>query len=69
MNKYIVPICDVSESVVYNKVIVATSNTACQEKLMEMFSDYSDSDDYRNFVQDLKEEDIIIGRITDLEEL
>lgn len=69
MNKYIIPICNLRESKVYNAVVVANSNRACQEKLMNMFSDYSESDDYREFISDLDKQDILIGRITDIEEL
>lgn len=69
MNKYIVPVCNVQESKIYNKIIIANSNTSCQEKIMEMFSEYSDKDDWREFLQDLDEQDILIGRITDIEEL
>lgn len=69
MNKYIVPICDIRESFVYNKVITANSNISCQEKIMEMFSEYSDEDDWRKFLLDLDKNDILIGKITDIEEL
>lgn len=69
MNKYIVPVCNVQESKIYNKVIIANSSTSCQEKIMEMFSEYSDKDDWREFLQDLDEQDILVGRITDIEEL
>lgn len=69
MNKYIVPICNISKSRVYNKVIIAKSTSDCQEKIMEMFSDYSASDNYKNFIKDLDEQDILIGQIYDVEEL
>lgn len=69
MNKYIVPICNIQESKVYNATVIANSHSACQEKLMEMFSDYSECDSYREFIEDLDDKDILIGKITDIEEL
>lgn len=69
MNKYIIPICNIPESKVYNAVIIANSSSACKDKLMNMFSEYSDSEDYREFISDLDKQDILIGRITDIEEL
>lgn len=69
MNKYIIPVCFVAESKVYNEQIVARSLTDCQDKLMEKFSDYSNEVSYHDFVNDLSDQDILIGRITDIEEL
>lgn len=69
MNKYIVPICNISESKIYNKVIIANSLQNCKEKLMEIFIGYSECDDYNEFIQDLDTKDILIGKITDIEEL
>lgn len=69
MNRYIIPICNIPESKVYNISIVANSNAACQDKLMEKFSEYSECDTYCDFVKDLDSQDILIGRITDIEEL
>ena len=69
MNKYIIPVCNIQESKVYNAIIIAHSSSACQDKLMDMFSKYSDKDNYRDFVKDLDEQDILIGKITDVEEL
>ena len=43
MNKYIIPICNLPKSKIYNAVIIANSISACQDKLMERFSKYSDS--------------------------
>ena len=68
-NIYIIPICDISKSKVYNLKISAQSTKDCQEKIMDRFSEYSNSDDYREFLKDLDGQDILIGRITDIEEL
>ena len=68
-NIYIIPICDISKSNVYNLKISAQSTKDCQEKIMDRFSEYSNSDDYREFVNDLDEQDILIGKITDIEEI
>ncbi len=48
---------------------MANSLASCQDKLMEMFEDYSDSNDYQKFLKDLDDQDILIGRITDIETL
>ncbi len=69
MSKYIIPICFVSESRVYNEEIVARSFVNCCDKLMEKFSDYSNETSYHDFVEDMRDQDIIIGKITDIEEL
>ena len=69
MNKYIIPVCNISNSKVYNLRIVANSNADCQDKIMEKFSDYSECDSYRDFIKDLNSQDILIGAITDIEEL
>lgn len=69
MNKYIIPICDLNENRVYNLIINARSTADCQDKIMVKFSEYSDSDEYHKFVKDLDDRDIIIGKITDIEEL
>jgi len=69
MNKYIIPVCDINESEVYNLVINANSNSDCQDKIMDKFSDYSDSLEYHEFISDLDQQDILIGKITDIEEL
>ena len=68
-NIYIIPICNISRSKVYNLKISAQSTKDCQEKIMDRFSEYSNSDDYREFVNDLDEQDILIGKITDIEEI
>jgi len=69
MNKYIIPVCNINESKVYNLVINATSHSDCQDRIMDKFSDYSDSLEYSEFISDLDQQDILIGRITDIEEL
>ena len=69
MNKYIILVCNISNSKVYNLRITANSNADCQDKIMEKFSDYSECDSYRDFIKDLNSQDILIGTITDIEEL
>lgn len=69
MNKYIVPICDLNQDRVYNLVLSARSTSDCQDKIMEKFSEYSDFDEYHQFVRALDNKDILIGKITDVEEL
>lgn len=69
MNTYIVPICDILDNKVYNKKIVANSLSECKDKLMEDFSDISESSSYTDFVKNLRDNDFLIGKITDIEEL
>lgn len=69
MNKYIIPVCDICKSKVYNLTISATSYKNCQEKIMEKFIDFSESDDYKTFLKELDKKDILIGEITDIEAL
>lgn len=69
MNRYIIPICIIDESKVYNEKIMARSFTECQDKLMDKFSEYSDESSYYNFVNDLENSGILIGKIIDIEEL
>lgn len=69
MNKYIIPVCDTNKSKVYNLTIMATSYSDCEDKIIEKFSKYSESDDYDEFLDDLDKNDILIGQITDIEEL
>lgn len=74
MNKYIIPICDIDTSKIWTKTIIAKSNSACQEKLMEELIEIYDMEDiatsYREFVKlaDSKY-NILIGDIKDTEEL
>lgn len=69
MNKYIIPVFDINKSKVYNLSIMATSYSDCEDKIIEKFSKYSESDDYDEFLDDLDKNDILIGQITDIEEL
>lgn len=69
MNKYVIPICNWSKQKVYNIIIMSRSLSSCKEKIINMFQDYSDSDDYDEFVNDLKKQNILIGEITDIETL
>lgn len=69
LNRYIVPICDIEESRIYNLIISATSMADCQDRLMTKFSQYSDSNDWEEFLKDLDNNDILIGDIDDVEEL
>lgn len=67
MNKYIIPICNIRKSNVYNLIINARSYEDCQDKIMGKFDDYSD--DWDDFVKSMDDEDILIGAISDIEEL
>ncbi len=69
MNKYIIPVCNIPDSKIYNLKIIANSNSDCQDKIMDKFSEYSDCVDYHDFIKDLDSQDILIGMITDVEEL
>ena len=69
MNKYIIPVCNIPDLKVYNLRIVANSNADCQDKIMEKFADYSECDSYYEFIKDLDSQGILIGTITDIEEL
>ena len=54
MNKYIIPICDIENSKVYIKTIIAKSNLECQEKLtLYLIDTYNINDtslNYREFI-------------------
>lgn len=67
MNKYIIPICDIQESKVYNLIISARSLSDCQDRVMAKFDDYSD--EWKEFIKNKDGEDILIGEIKDIEEL
>lgn len=69
MNKYIVPVCNIPESKIYNLVINANSYSVCQDKIMEKLAEYSECSDYNEFIDDLDRKDILVGRIFDIEEL
>lgn len=69
MNKYIVPICNLDKVEVHNEIIIARSINDCKDKLMDMYAEYSDNLDYNDFWADLYKHDILIGDITDIEEI
>lgn len=74
MNKYIIPICDINSGKVWIKTVIAKSNSACQEKIMEELIDLYDMEDttssYREFVKLADSNyNILIGDIKDIEEL
>lgn len=69
MNKYIIPYCIIQDGFIGNRVINARSLQECKDKVIEIFGDYSDKDDWNDFLSELNEQDIIIGKITDIEEL
>ena len=50
MNKYIIPVCNINKSEVYNLIIVATSYSDCEYKIMEKFSKYSEKMTIVNFL-------------------
>lgn len=68
-NTYIIPVCEIPKSKVYNIKIVATSKEDCEDKIMNRFNRYSDKIVYKEFVNDLDNQDILIGKIYDIEEL
>lgn len=67
MNKYIVPYCNTSKLKVSNHIVYANSLSECKEKIMQLYDDYSE--DWESFIRSIKNEGILIGRITDIEEL
>lgn len=69
MNKYIIPVCNITKSKVYNLIINANSLFECKDKIINKFSEYSDKTDYNQFLNDLDEQDILIGKISDIEEI
>lgn len=72
MSKYIIPVCFIEDDIVLNEVIVAKSILDCQDKLMEKYSEYleySSEFSYHDFVNELKDNNILIGKIIDIEEL
>ena len=50
-NKYIIPICDIQKSKVYNICLDGVSLSHCEDKIMELFRDYSECDEYADFVK------------------
>ena len=74
MNKYIIPICDIENSKVYIKTIIAKSNLECQEKLtLYLIDTYNINDtslNYREFINLIDAKyNILVGKITDSEEI
>lgn len=73
MNKYVIPICDWKASDIWNEVISARSLEDCQDKLMDKLCDmYGFLDtrkDYSDFIEECDINDLLIGEITDIEEL
>lgn len=68
-NKYIIPICEIQKSKVYNICLDGVSLSHCEDKIMELFRDYSECDEYADFVKDLdKNRDILIGEIKEIDE-
>jgi hypothetical protein len=68
MNKYLVPVCKIQSSKVYNLIIIAKSFEDCEEKVMEKFPNI-EGDDYESFLVNADKQDILIGSIKDVEEL
>ena len=69
MNKYIIPYYNISESKVSIHIVIARSLENCKEKLITMYEDQSDSNDWGEFIDDLYDQGIILGKIIDIEEL
>lgn len=73
MNKYIIPICDWQSADIWNEVISARSLEDCQNKLMDRLCDMYDfldtGQDYSDFIEKCDTNDLLIGEITDIEEL
>lgn len=74
MNKYLIPICDASVNAkCWLEVILAKSNEECQEKLMnkllDKFSYLEEAITYNEFVNKADLANIIIGKITDIDEI
>lgn len=69
MNTYLIAVCEIQVPSTYILKINAKSYSDCQDKIMEKFSAYSSSLDWYDFLEDLDKQDILIGQITDIEEL
>lgn len=76
MNKYIVPIFDSDAFQIWTDTISAISLAKAKEKLMskiiedyELDEDFSDANEYDDFVIRMTEYGIIIGDIEDIETL
>lgn len=69
MNKYIIPICDIDAETIKLECVSAVSIQDCKDELMDKYSDYSCALDWDEFVDDMRNDNFIIGAITDIEEL
>lgn len=74
MTRYIVPICDISESMIYTPTFTTQSISDCQDKVMEYVKDKFNldnvPDEYHEFIDNVDvNNDIIIGNILDIETL
>ena len=72
MNNYIIPMCEATfVPKCWVETINANSISDCQDKLMDLYRDVYDitSQDYRDFVEEAEESNIIIGSIMDYETL
>lgn len=67
-NTYLVPVCYIDNSKNSILKISATSLEECKEKIIDMYQDECDEDDYNSLVDILdRKHDIIIGDIVDLD--
>ena len=67
-NTYLVPVCYIDNSKNSILKISATSLEECKEKIIDMYQDKCDEDNYNSFVNILdREYDIIIGDVIDLD--
>lgn len=67
MNRYLIPYCKIEDSKVGNHIIAARSLNECKEKLMKIYENYSDSDNWNQFIKELDDQDVLIGEIKDIE--
>lgn len=72
MNTYIVAFADIAEEECWVKKFTATGFKECVSKIAQYINDEYDveiSDNYHEMINDLKDNDLIISTITDLDEL
>ena len=71
MNKYIVPIYD--DGKVFNRIVIARSNSDCKEKLINQYiSEFDIDQDFSNFKEFekyMRQLNVIFGTIQDVDEL
>lgn len=67
MNKYIVPVCDIDAEQIKLECVSAVSIQDCKEEIMNRYD--SDALEWDDFVDDLRNSNFIIGKITDIDEL